>query len=119
MGLTEAGKHFCELLLYDPTEGEILLDGVNIKNYRYEEYKAFFSGFKLFAYPLAQTSRAVELSQSVSMNAWISGIGNRLAAMITASKPVCIKTSTGTALNFGRGSTKIAFARSLIKDAPY
>lgn len=31
------------LRIYDPTEGEILLDGVNIKEYEYEQYLKFFS----------------------------------------------------------------------------
>lgn len=46
VGENGSGKStFIKLLcrLYDPQEGEILLNGVNIKKYRYEEYMAIFS----------------------------------------------------------------------------
>ena len=44
--------------LYDPTEGEILLNGVNIKKYDYNEYMSIFSvvfqDFQLFSFTLGQ-----------------------------------------------------------------
>ena len=55
---------FIKLLcrLYDPTEGEILLNGINIKKYKYKEYMSVFSvvfqDFKLFALPLGQNVAA-------------------------------------------------------------
>ena len=59
VGLNGAGKTtFIKLLcrLYDPTEGEILVDGVNIKDYDYdmymEQFAPVFQDFKLFAFPL-------------------------------------------------------------------
>ena len=40
--------------LYDPTEGQILMDGVNIKEYDYEQYMSVFApvfqDFKLFSF---------------------------------------------------------------------
>ena len=46
------------LRLYDPTEGEILLNGVDIRNYDVEEYRryigAVFQDFKLFAATVAE-----------------------------------------------------------------
>lgn len=46
------------LRLYDPTEGEILLNGVNIRNYDVEEYRRYigvvFQDFKLFAATVAE-----------------------------------------------------------------
>lgn len=57
VGENGAGKStFVKLLmrLYDPEDGEILMNGVNIKEFRYEEYlKLFapvFQDFKLFAF---------------------------------------------------------------------
>ena len=59
MGENGAGKTtFVKLLirLYEPTEGQILLDGINIKDVDYEEYMSVFStvfqDYKLFALPL-------------------------------------------------------------------
>lgn len=59
VGLNGAGKTtFIKLLcrLYDPTEGEILLDGRNIKNYDYKDYMAqfapVFQDFKLFGFTI-------------------------------------------------------------------
>lgn len=46
VGMNGSGKTtFIKLLcrLYDPTEGEILLNGINIKKYNYEEYMSIFS----------------------------------------------------------------------------
>ena len=59
VGKNGSGKTtFIKLLcrLYDPTEGEILLNGIDIRKYRPEEYRALFSvvfqDFKLFSLPL-------------------------------------------------------------------
>lgn len=61
VGLNGAGKTtFIKLLcrLYDPTEGEILMDGVNIKEYDYKQYMEqfapVFQDFKLFALKLGE-----------------------------------------------------------------
>ena len=57
VGLNGAGKTtFIKLLcrLYDPTEGQILLDGTDIREYVYEEYvkliSVVFQDFELFAF---------------------------------------------------------------------
>ena len=64
-GFLGAGKTtFIKLLcrLYDPTEGEIRLNGVDIKKYDYDEYLSIFSvvfqDFKLFSFPLGQNVAA-------------------------------------------------------------
>lgn len=61
VGQNGSGKTtFIKLLcrLYDPTEGEILLNGVNIQRYNYNEYLSIFSvvfqDFKLFSFSLGQ-----------------------------------------------------------------
>ena len=46
MGENGSGKTtFIKLLcrLYDPTEGEILLNGIDIRKYRYDNYLELFS----------------------------------------------------------------------------
>ena len=59
VGMNGSGKTtFIKLLcrLYDPTEGEILLNGINIRKYNYNEYMNVFSvvfqDFKLLSYTL-------------------------------------------------------------------
>ena len=61
VGPNGAGKTtFIKLLcrLYDPTEGEILLNGIDIRYYDYNEYISLFSvvfqDFKLFPFSIAE-----------------------------------------------------------------
>ena len=61
VGLNGAGKTtFIKLLcrLYDVTQGEILIDGVNIKEYSDEEYRSLFAvvfqDFKMFRFTLTE-----------------------------------------------------------------
>ena len=61
VGMNGSGKTtFIKLLcrLYDPVEGEILLNGIDIRKYRYEDYRKLFSvvfqDFQLFALPLGE-----------------------------------------------------------------
>lgn len=65
VGLNGAGKTtFVKLLcrLYDPTAGEILLNGIDIKKYDYQEYQSLFSvvfqDFHLFSFELGQNVAA-------------------------------------------------------------
>lgn len=59
-GKTTLIKLLCRL--YDPTEGKILLNGIDITRYRYEEYLALFSvvfqDYTLFAFPLGENVAA-------------------------------------------------------------
>ena len=49
-------------VLYDPIEGQILLNGIDIRKYRYDEYMRIFAvvfqDFRLFALPLGQNVAA-------------------------------------------------------------
>ena len=74
VGRNGSGKTtFIKLLcrLYDPTEGEILLNGIDIRKYSYEEYLSLFSvvfqDFKLFSFELGQNVAAsVEVGRGES-----------------------------------------------------
>lgn len=73
VGLNGAGKTtFIKLLcrLYDPTAGEILLDGKNIKEYDYKEYmKQFapvFQDFKLFGFKISENILMKEVEDMTS-----------------------------------------------------
>ena len=59
-GKTTFIKLLCRL--YDPTEGEILLNGIDIRKYNYREYMDVFSvvfqDFQLLAFSLGQNVAA-------------------------------------------------------------
>ena len=89
------GKHGCgkstlvKLLcrLYDPTEGEITLNGIDIRKYKYEEYMELFSvvfqDSKLFSFSLAENVAAdTEYDLERVTDCVIrSGLGDRLKVM--------------------------------------
>lgn len=65
VGMNGSGKTtFINLLcrLYDPIEGQILLNGIDTRKYRYDEYMRIFAvvfqDFRLFALPLGQNVAA-------------------------------------------------------------
>lgn len=67
VGLNGAGKTtFIKLLcrLYDPMSGEILVNGVNIKEYDYNQYMALFApvfqDFRLFAFPIEENITLID-----------------------------------------------------------
>ena len=67
VGLNGAGKTtFIKLLcrLYDPTSGEILVNGINIKEYNYDRYMALFApvfqDFRLFAFPVEENITLID-----------------------------------------------------------
>ncbi len=82
VGLNGAGKTTLVKLLcrlYDVTEGEILLNGINIKKYDYEEYMNLFSvvfqDFKLFAFSIRDN---ILLDKAKSLNSEISNNREKL-----------------------------------------
>lgn len=90
VGMNGSGKTtFIKLLcrLYDPTEGEILLNGINIRKYRYDDYMKIFSvvfqDFQLLALPLGQnvaTSQTYDAARVLDcLNK--AGFGEKLAKM--------------------------------------
>ena len=123
-GKTTFIKLMCRL--YDPTEGEILLNGVNIKKYDYDEYMSIFSivfqDFKLFAFRLGQNMAvSPEYDKKRAMQCLErAGFGERLAAMPEGTESYLYKEfdESGIEISGGEGQ-KIALARALYKDAPF
>lgn len=129
VGLNGAGKTtFIKLLcrLYDPTEGEILMDGVDIREYNYEEYmKVFapvFQDFKLFAFSIQENlslndaggedQRALEMLEK-------AGLGEKLAALEKGMVTPLFKHYEADGIEPSGGEQqKIAIARALYKGAP-
>ena len=129
VGENGSGKStFIKLLcrLYDPQEGEILLNGVNIKKYRYEEYMAIFSvvfqDFCLLSHQLGQNvagscdvdeARAVKCLEE-------AGFGERLRELPDGLNTWLFKDFDEEGIQISGGERqKIAIARALYKDAPF
>lgn len=114
------------LRLYDPTEGAILLDGVDIRNYDVEEYRCYigvvFQDFKLFAATVAENvvmDRVKEEDEGAILEAVKkSGFHEKLN---TFSKWLCQDltkefSEEGMELSGGEAQ-KLAVARAFYKDA--
>ena len=129
VGMNGSGKTtFIKLMcrLYDPTEGEILLNGVNIKKYDYDEYLAVFSvvfqDFKLFSFSLGENvaSGADYNVDKVMGSLHQSGFGERLATMPEGIKTTLYKDFDENGIEVSGGEAqKIALARALYKDSPF
>lgn len=123
-GKTTMIKLLCRL--YDPTEGEITLNGIDIRKYDYKEYLSIFSvvfqDFKLFSFSLGQnvaTNVKVD-ERKVTTCLEQAGFGNRLQQLPKGLDTYLGKDfeSDGISLSGGEAQ-KIALARALYKDAPF
>lgn len=129
VGMNGSGKTtFVKLLcrMYDPTEGQILLNGTDIRQYDYEEYLSIFSvvfqDFKLFSFSLAQNVAAGEFYDDAGIEKALidAGFGERLAKMQNGIKTCLYKDFVKDGVEVSGGEAqKIALARALYKDAPF
>lgn len=109
VGMNGSGKTtFIKLLcrLYDPTEGEILLNGINIRKYRYDDYMKIFSvvfqDFQLLALPLGQNVAASQTYDAARVLDCLNkaGFGEKLAKCRTDLIHIFIRVLTRKALTF-------------------
>ena len=129
VGMNGSGKTtFIKLLchLYDPTEGEILLNGIDIRKYDYEEYMKIFSvvfqDFKLFSFSLGQNVAADMDYDTKRVEACLdaAGFDNRRTSMPDGLKTCLYKDFEENGVEISGGEAqKIALARALYKDAPF
>ena len=129
VGMNGSGKTtFIKLMcrLYDPTEGEILLNGVNIKRYDYNEYMSIFSvvfqDFRLFSFPLGQN---VSASASYDREKVIeclkkAGFAERLNSLPNDLDTFLYKDIDADGVEISGGEAqKLALARALYKNTPF
>lgn len=129
VGQNGSGKTtFIKLLcrLYDPTEGEILLNGIDIRKYDYLQYISIFSivfqDFKLLSYSLGQNiAAAVEYDDRKARDCLDKvGFGERLEKMTKGLNTCLYKDFEEDGVEISGGEAqKIALARALYKDAPF
>ncbi len=129
VGENGSGKTtFIKLLcrLYDPQEGEILLNGIDIRKYNYREYMNIFSvvfqDFQLLSQPLGQNvAGAADYDRERVEKALIdAGFGERLERLPKGLDTQLYKDfSDGGVEVSGGEAQKIAIARALYKNAPF
>ena len=128
VGLNGAGKTtLIKLLLrfYEPTEGEITLNGINISKYDYDEYMTIFSvvfqDFNLFDFPLDEVIASSTNVDKEKVSKVIDMVGIReLVETMPDKEHSLLGNENGTGIGLSGGEAqKVAIARALYKDAPF
>ena len=129
VGENGSGKTtFIKLLcrLYDPQEGQILLNGIDIRKYRYDDYMNIFSvvfqDFQLICQPLgANVAGSMHYDCNRVQKALVdAGFEERLASMEKGLDTMIYKKLSVDGVEVSGGEAqKIAIARALYKDAPF
>lgn len=131
-GKTTFVKLLCRL--YDPTEGKILLNGIDISRYRYEEYMALFSvvfqDYTVLGFPLGENVAISQTYDEARVRDCLirAGLGEKLESL--ANDPdakekdplqrALWRDYDSEAIEFSGGEMqKVALARALYKDAPF
>lgn len=123
-GKTTMIKLLCRL--YEPTEGVIYLNGVDIRKYDYGEYMRLFSvvfqDFALFDYSIAENVAAGESYDSEKVVDCLAkaGFEERLGRLPDGIGTLIGKGYDERGVLFSGGERqKIAIARALYKDSPF
>ena len=129
VGENGSGKTtFIKLLcrLYDPQEGQILLNGIDIRKYKYDDYMNIFSivfqDFQLISQPLGNNvAGSMHYDRDRVQKALVdAGFGDRLATMEKGLDTMIYKSLSEDGVDVSGGEAqKIAIARALYKDAPF
>ncbi len=128
VGMNGSGKTtFIKLLcrMYDPTEGVILLNGVDIRKYDYDEYMALFSvvfqDFQLLAFSLGQNVAASARYDRgrAALCLEKAGFAKGLGMPKGLDTPIYQHFDPQGVEISGGESQKLALARALYKDAAF
>lgn len=129
VGMNGSGKTtFIKLLcrLYEPTEGKILLNGIDISKYSYEEYTKLFSvvfqDFAVFAYDIAANVSASHTPDRNLVDECLRRVGleERMSKLEKGMDTFVTRNYENEGIDFSKGELqKIALARALYKNAPF
>lgn len=129
VGRNGSGKTtFIKLLcrLYDPTEGKILLNGIDVRKYDLQQYLSLFSvvfqDFQMFSLPLAQNvSASIHYDRErVMACCQRAGMGDRVRNMEKGLETPLYHEYDENGVEISGGEAqKLAMARALYKDAPF
>jgi len=108
------------LRLYDPTEGEVLMNGVDVKDFKLEEYRgrigSVFQDFKIYAASLAENvmngryTDADRITVEKALEA--SGFGEKLSALENGISTTLTREFDDKGTNLSGGEAqKVAIAR--------
>jgi ABC-type multidrug transport system fused ATPase/permease subunit len=131
VGYNGAGKTSFALLLtrmYDPTEGTILLNGIDIRTINYRDYLKIFStvnqDFSLLPFSLLENIARNDIVTSKDSDEIVrlfhdNGMGTRLDKMYRGLDTPITKALFASGIDFSGGEMqKIAIIRALFKTAP-
>ena len=129
VGENGSGKTtFIKLLcrLYDPQEGQILLNGIDIRKYNYQDYMGVFSvvfqDFQLLSQPLGNNvAGCIDYDEKQVLKSLTdAGFSDRLADLPKGLDTQLYKEFDDEGVTVSGGEAqKIAIARALYKDAPF
>lgn len=112
--------------LYDPTEGEITLNGIDIRKYQYEDYMALFSvvfqDSGLFCFSMAENVAAnVEYDAKRVMDCVVrTGLGGWLDKLDQGIETCLYKNFDEHGVEISGGEAqKLCLARAIYKGAPF
>ena len=123
-GKTTMIKLLCRL--YDPQEGEILLNGVDIRKFDRDEYVGLFSvvfqDFGLLSMPLGQNvASSMEVDRELAMDCLRkAGLEERVERLPKGLDTYLYQDIADDGVEISGGEAqKVALARALYKDAPF
>lgn len=129
VGENGSGKTtFIKLLcrLYDPQEGQILLNGLDVRKYNYRDYMDVFSvvfqDFQLLSQSLGANVAGNEVYEPCRVERCLidAGFGDRLESLPEGLNTQLYKDFGEEGIEISGGEAqKIAIARALYKDAPF